>query len=321
MCSRSNEEIEQIKEAYQNGKNTHSASVSTAGQCTLHNSNKMSYVKQDVSILSRSPIYELCHAKKVLRVILIKMFYFSIFWMCVILKLFCEILSRIAVKIRSLSGRRHYVYAAASYAAIDASWYLRNDMQNSTLLFCIWTSYVTHSDYLVPILTFYNVPVPLYDVKNFFKKTALLSKHVSIFLLQKYDIIFQLRHSYAKYPFCETRLIWSLPLTLRPLFLISILPCVLVNENWKWSSIEYVSSFCIVCRPPKSWHFRQIDKYILSMWTYPPQLLRINTLTERSTVHALMSSSGYICNYSKAWFQSFQHGFSWCTCFQGAVGV
>ena len=37
---------------------------------------------------------------------------------------------------------------------------------------------------------------------------VLSSKHVSIILLRKYDIISQLCHSYAKGPFCVVRLIW-----------------------------------------------------------------------------------------------------------------
>ena len=58
--------------------------------------------------------------------------YFSIFWMYIILRLICEILSRIAVKISFLWGRKHGVYAASSFAASITPWYLHNDMQNFT---------------------------------------------------------------------------------------------------------------------------------------------------------------------------------------------
>ena len=54
--------------------------------------------------------------------------------MRIILRLICEILSRIAVKISFLWGHKHCVYAAASFAATDTSWYLRNDMQNCTFV-------------------------------------------------------------------------------------------------------------------------------------------------------------------------------------------
>ena len=66
------------------------------------------------------------------------------------------------------------------------------------LLFCILTSYVTHNDYLVLILKFYTVPVPLHDVKIILSKRALSIKNVSIFFTAKHDVISKLRHSYAK---------------------------------------------------------------------------------------------------------------------------
>ena len=77
-------------------------------------------------------------------------------------------------------------------------------------LFSIWASYVSLSNYILLILTFYTVPVRLHDVNNVVNQNALSSKHVSIFLPRKYDVISQLRHSYAKGPFCVTRLIWFL---------------------------------------------------------------------------------------------------------------
>ena len=52
--------------------------------------------------------------------------------MYVILRLICENLSRIAVKISFLWGREYDVYATASFAESATSWYLRNGMQNIT---------------------------------------------------------------------------------------------------------------------------------------------------------------------------------------------
>ena len=52
--------------------------------------------------------------------------------MAIILRLICENLSSIAVKISSLWGREHGVYAEASCAASVTSRYLRNIMQNFT---------------------------------------------------------------------------------------------------------------------------------------------------------------------------------------------
>ena len=73
------------------------------------------------------------------------------------------------------------------------------------LLFCI-------CDYLVLILKFSTVGVCMHDVTSFLIHETLLSKHVLIFLPLKYDVISQLRQSYAKDPFCMMRLIsiWTL---------------------------------------------------------------------------------------------------------------
>ena len=49
------------------------------------------------------------------------------------------------------------------------------------MLFCILTSYIKHSDYLVLIWKILTIPQTLHDVKNFLNKRALSSKHVSIF--------------------------------------------------------------------------------------------------------------------------------------------
>ena len=52
--------------------------------------------------------------------------------MTIILRLICDNLSCIAVKISFLWGYEHYVYAEVSFAASVTSRYLRNDMQNFT---------------------------------------------------------------------------------------------------------------------------------------------------------------------------------------------
>ena len=52
--------------------------------------------------------------------------------MAIILRLICENLSSIAVKISFLWGYEHCVYAEVSFAASVTSRYLRNDMQNIT---------------------------------------------------------------------------------------------------------------------------------------------------------------------------------------------
>ena len=55
--------------------------------------------------------------------------------MYIILRLICEILSKIAVKISFLRGRKHGVHAAASFAQPVTLLYLRIDMQNFTCYF------------------------------------------------------------------------------------------------------------------------------------------------------------------------------------------
>ena len=158
---------------------------------------------------ARACIFELRHAKRVLRVILIKTLIFSIYWMYIILRLICEILSRIiAVKISFLYSRKHGVYVAASFAANVTSWYLRNGMPNFTS-FIFYINIICISRWLFGAnFQIYTVPVHLYDAKNFFSQKALSSKHVSIFLPRKDDVISQLYHSYPKDPLCVTWLIW-----------------------------------------------------------------------------------------------------------------
>ena len=53
------------------------------------------------------------------------------------------------------------------------------------LLFCIWISYVSVSDYKVLILKFYTVPVCLHGITNFLNQKAISSKHASFFFTGK----------------------------------------------------------------------------------------------------------------------------------------
>ena len=65
------------------------------------------------------------------------------------------------------------------------------------LLFCIWISYISLSNYLVLILKCYAVPVRLRNVTNFLNLETLQSKHVSKFFTAKiwrhFSITSQLR--------------------------------------------------------------------------------------------------------------------------------
>ena len=64
--------------------------------------------------------------------------------------------------------------------------------------FCIWTLYVSLSDYLVLILKFYTVLVCLHDVRHFFNHKWHSSKHVSNIFTEKiwypFSIMSQLRY-------------------------------------------------------------------------------------------------------------------------------
>ena len=73
-------------------------------------------------------------------------------------------------------------------------------------LFCISTPYLSSSDCLVVTLNFYTVRMFLCAVRYFVNKKTVSCKHVSTFLLRKYEVISQLRHNYAKGPFCMARL-------------------------------------------------------------------------------------------------------------------
>ena len=127
--------------------------------------------------------------------------------MYIILRLVCENFSRIAVTIGFLWGHKHSVYAAASFSANVTSWCSRHDTQ-------IRTSVILHMNIIFiahwlsggnsEILQYSDVFArnkKLYNPENIFNQPRVN------FLPRKYDVISQLRHSYAKGPFCVTRLI------------------------------------------------------------------------------------------------------------------
>ena len=153
------------------------------------------------------------HTTRVLMVILMKMFIFLFFWMRIILRLICVILSRRTVTISFLWCRRHCVYATASFAAIDTSWYLR--VVHALLFFCIWTSYLTQSDYLVLFLNFSTAPVPLKDIKTFKQESTFKQIRVNFFFCENMTsllnyvtatlrTLFAPRGSYNFSIFCKT---------------------------------------------------------------------------------------------------------------------
>ena len=108
------------------------------------------------SIILKRGIFERRHSKRVLRVIWIsnmpRYVYFALFK--IILKLFCENISRKAVKISFLN----LVYKQHCYL---------QRVSCGKILLLSWTWYESPIDYLVLILKFYAVPVCLHDVTNF----------------------------------------------------------------------------------------------------------------------------------------------------------
>ena len=110
--------------------------------------------------------------------------YFYIFWMYIILRLLCENISRIAVKISFLWGLKYGVHAAASFSINVTSWCSRRYTQalhciaeNYTdkfllLLFWKWSSYLSHSKCLVVIMKFYTVRMFLHALRNFLNQNA-----------------------------------------------------------------------------------------------------------------------------------------------------
>ena len=113
-----------------------------------------------------------------------------------------------AVKISFLWCRKHCVYAAVSFAASVTSWYLRHVMQNCTSVI-LYMNIICNAQWL------FDAYLEILDCSADFTRRQKLFKQESIFkqtrvdfLPWKYDVISQLRHSYAKGPFCVTRLIW-----------------------------------------------------------------------------------------------------------------
>ena len=102
---------------------------------------------------------------------------------------------------------KHSVYAAVSFSANMMLWCSRNDTH-------IFTSAILHMNIIFVAQwlfggNFENFTLfrcVLHAVRIFVNQRAFSSKHVSTFFTAKYDAISQLGHSYAKDPFCLTRL-------------------------------------------------------------------------------------------------------------------
>ena len=148
--------------------------------------------------------YEPCHTKRVLRVILIKMF---IFLICIFLRLIFEILSGIAVEIRFLWDSKHGIYEAASFIAIVTSWYLRMDMRK-------FISVILYMNIICIASWLFEANLAILHCSDAFAQRhkhckpecSFMQTGVDYFLPRKYDVISQLRHSLAKDPLCVTRL-------------------------------------------------------------------------------------------------------------------
>ena len=131
--------------------------------------------------------------------------------MYIILRLVCENFNSIAVEISFLRGPKNGVYAAALYLANVTSGCSRNDTE-------IVTSVILYIDiiYIAQWLfggnseILHQSDVFLHAIRNFLIQKALSSKRVSTFLPRKYDVISQVRHSYAKGPFWVARLIYGM---------------------------------------------------------------------------------------------------------------
>ena len=68
--------------------------------------------------------------------------------MHIILRLICEILSRISAKLSFLRVHKYCVYAAASFVAIVTSCYLRNDNQNFSSVI-LYTNIICNAKWLL----------------------------------------------------------------------------------------------------------------------------------------------------------------------------
>ena len=107
--------------------------------------------------------------------------YFIISWMCIILRLICEVLSGTAVDIRFLWDSKHSVYWAASFIAIVTSWYLHKYLRKFTSVI-LYMNIICFAQWLFGAnLEIYTVPMRLQDVINIINQNVLSCKHVSIF--------------------------------------------------------------------------------------------------------------------------------------------
>ena len=112
--------------------------------------------------------------------------YYPISWMVIILRWICENLSCIAVKISIQWGCEQYMYMQKPHLQqVSRRGIYVTICKILLLLFCIWTSYISLSNYLVLILKFFTVPVHLHNITNFLNHETLQSKHVSKFFTAK----------------------------------------------------------------------------------------------------------------------------------------
>ena len=128
--------------------------------------------------------------------------------MCIILRLFCEILSGVAVEIRFLWDSKHGVYGAVSFIEIDTSRYLHKAMTK-------FTSVILYMNIICIAQLLFDANFGILHCSGAFERRnkhckpecSFIQTRVDYFLPRKYDVISQLRHSYAKDPLCVTRLI------------------------------------------------------------------------------------------------------------------
>ena len=104
--------------------------------------------------------------------------------MHIILRLICENLSIIAVKISFLWGRIHCVYAAASFAAIVTSCYLRNDIQNFTVII-LYMNIICNAQWL------YGANFEIIHRSDAFSRCKNLFKHESTFKQARVDFFYR----------------------------------------------------------------------------------------------------------------------------------
>ena len=93
----------------------------------------------------------------------------------------CEILGRIAVKI-NFYGVVNIVYMQQCHSQQVSPRNIYVTTFNIFLrLFCIWTSYVLLSDFLLFVLKFYTIPVRSHDVRLFLSRKTVSKQTCRIF--------------------------------------------------------------------------------------------------------------------------------------------